>query len=66
MQSKWFGKIGLTALVMGVALGSGTVAGCASERDPINRTQPGIVDKGFFLGESIDDFKDDPEFRTKS
>ncbi len=66
MQAKWLRKMGLTALVTGVVLGSGTVSGCASERDAINRTQPGIVDKTFFLGESFEDFRDDPEFRTKS
>ena len=66
MQSKWFGRTSLVALVAAVAGGSGGVAGCASERDPINRTQPGVVDKSFFVGENLEDFKDDPEFRTKS
>jgi len=66
MQSKWLGRIGLTALVLGVVGGSGTVSGCAAERDPINRVQPGVVDKSFFLGADLEDFRDDPEFRTKS
>src|SRR5262245_24263191 len=66
MQSKWLGRIGLMALVMGAVAGSGTMAGCAAERDPINKTQPGVVDKSFFLGQDLKDFRDDPEFRTKS
>ena len=66
MQSKWFGRTSLVALVFAVAAGSGGLSGCASERDPINRTQPGVVDKSFFVGENLQDFKDDPEFRTKS
>ena len=65
MQSKWLGRTSLVALVFAVA-GSGGVAGCAAERDPINRTQPGVVDKAFFVGENLGDYKDDPEFRTKS
>lgn len=66
MQSMRLGKIGLTILVLGVMGSSGI--GCAEERDPINRTQPNISDKSFFLGADISDsgFADDPEFRTKS
>ena len=66
MQSKWFGRTSLVALVFAVAAGSGGLAGCASEREPINRTQPGVVDKSFFVGQDLQSFKDDPEFRTKS
>ncbi|MDB4941542.1 MAG: hypothetical protein JWP97_1076 [Labilithrix sp.] len=66
MQSKWFRRLGLAALVAGVMGGSGVISGCASERDPIDRVQPGVVDKSFFLGEDLQDFKDDPEFRTRS
>ena len=40
--------------------------GCAEERDPINRVQAGAVPKAFFLGQDLEDYKDDPEFRTKS
>jgi hypothetical protein len=65
MQSKGFGRTGLIGLVMAVTAGSG-LAGCAAERDPIDRTQAGVVDKTFFLGQSLSDYKDDPEFRTKS
>jgi hypothetical protein len=28
--------------------------------------QPGVVPKAFFLGNNLEDYKDDPEFRTKS
>jgi hypothetical protein len=66
MQSKWLGRIGLTALVMGVVGGSSGMVGCAAERDPIDRTQPGVVTKSFFIGANFEDYKDDPEFRTKS
>ena len=66
MQSKWFGRTSLVALVFATAGGSSVVSGCAAERDPINRTQPGVVDKSFFVGENLEDYKDDPEFRTKS
>jgi hypothetical protein len=40
--------------------------GCAEERDPINRVQAGVVPKTFFVGKDLKDFRDDPEFRTKS
>jgi len=66
MESKWMSRIGLAAVVMAIAAGSGGMVGCAAERDPIDRTQPGVVDKTFFLGENFDDYRDDPEFRTKS
>lgn len=65
MQSKWLGRVGLAALLIGVTSSSGLV-GCAAERDPINRVQAGVVDKTFFLGADIADFHDDPEFRTKT
>ena len=37
MESKWLGRIGLAALVIGVVGGSSGMVGCATERDPINR-----------------------------
>jgi hypothetical protein len=64
-MSMWRGRIGFAALVMSVVGGSAAM-GCAGERDPINRVQPGAYDKSFFLGDDLQDFKDDPEFRTKS
>ena len=66
MQPKWLSRIGLSGLVLALAGGSSGVAGCAAERDPIDRTQPGAVSKAFFVGENFEDFRDDPEFRTKS
>ena len=38
------------------------VAGCAQEREPIDRTQPNALRKSFFVGEDLLDPKDDPEF----
>jgi len=35
---------------------------CAEERAPINTTQPGILDKEFFVGTDLNDPSDDPEF----
>jgi hypothetical protein len=57
---------GLWALVGSVYVGAGAGgAGCAEERDPIDRTQAGVLEKSFFVGD-LEDFRDDPEFRTKS
>ena len=66
MEPKWIGRTGLVVVVLAVMGGTGMVAGCAAERDPIDRTDPGVVDKTFFVGENLEDFHDDPEFRTKS
>jgi hypothetical protein len=41
-------------------------AGCAEERDPINRVQPNALPKSFFLGQDLTSPSDDPEFRMKS
>jgi hypothetical protein len=61
----WMGRIGLFGLVGACIFGS-SIAGCAGERDPINRVQQGVVPKSFFLGQNLEDHRDDPEFRTKS
>ncbi len=63
MRSKWLTRGAFAGLVMGVL---GSSVGCAEERDPINRVQPGVVPKAFFIGADFKDFRDDPEFRTKS
>ncbi|HVJ92728.1 MAG TPA: zinc-dependent metalloprotease [Labilithrix sp.] len=63
MESKWLTRGAFAALIMGVL---GSPVGCAAERDPINRVQAGVVPKTFFLGPNLQDFRDDPEFRTKS
>src|SRR5262249_40977970 len=44
-----------------LALG-GLSIGCAEERDPVNRVQPNVLDKHFFVGQSLQDPADDPEF----
>jgi hypothetical protein len=38
------------------------LSGCASERAPINRVQPEALQKSFFVGASLTDDSDDPEF----
>jgi hypothetical protein len=38
------------------------LSGCASERAPINRVQPEALQKSFFVGESLTDDADDPQF----
>lgn len=38
------------------------LSGCASERAPINRVQPEALQKSFFVGASLTDDADDPEF----
>jgi hypothetical protein len=40
-------------------------AGCAEQRDPINRVQANALDKGFFVG-ALDTPDDDPTFFTRS
>jgi hypothetical protein len=63
MQPKWLTRGAFAALIMSVV---GSSSGCAEERDPINRVQAGAIPKSFFLGASLEDHRDDPEFRTKS
>lgn len=66
MQSKWLGRIGLTALVMGVVGSSSGMVGCAAERDPINRVQLNAIPKSFLVGDNYTDASDDPEFYARS
>lgn len=66
MRSTWLGKGAFMALVLSVTGSSGLIAGCAEERDPINRVQSGALPKSFFLGPDLEDHRDDPEFRTKT
>ena len=58
----WLARSGLMMLVGSACL----AAGCASERDPINRVQPNALPKTFFLGQDLKSPNDDPEFRMKS
>src|SRR3954454_3226310 len=66
MQSKWLGRIGLTALVMGVVGSSSGMVGCAAERDPIDRVQLNAIPKDFLVGKNYSDASDDPEFYARS
>jgi hypothetical protein len=59
MHSKFFRWVGLIALV---GLFYGTSTGCAQSRDPINRVQADALSKHFFVGASLSDPSDDPEF----
>lgn len=52
----------LMGLLIGVVLGGG----CAQERDPINRVQPNVLNKHFFLGSDLSDSADDPQFFWRS
>jgi hypothetical protein len=53
---RWLGLAALACIAM-----SGPV-GCAQERPPINRVQPLALSKHFFVGPSLSDPSDDPEF----
>ena len=54
-------RFGLLSLAAAAAL----AAGCAQERDPINRVQANALPKAFFLGSDLKSADDDPEFRMK-
>ena len=58
----WLARSGLVLLAASACL----AAGCAEERDPINRVQPNALPKTFFLGQDLKSASDDPEFRMKS
>jgi hypothetical protein len=58
----WLARSGLMMLAASACL----AAGCATERDPINRVQPNALPKTFFLGQDLKSPNDDPEFRMKS
>lgn len=66
MSSKWCARLGLTALVIGVAGNSAGAIGCAGERDPIDRVQANAIPKSFFVGQKLNDASDDPEFYARS
>ena len=52
-------------LAAAVGLGAGGAVGCAQERPPINRVQPNALAKSFFVGASLSDPSDDPEFYSR-
>ena len=66
MQSKWLGRVGLSALVLGCVGSSGGMVGCASERDPISRVQLNAIPKSFLVGDDYSNPADDPEFYARS
>ncbi|MBV9945671.1 MAG: hypothetical protein JOZ69_02360, partial [Myxococcales bacterium] len=59
MRSPLFRWVGVATLVWVVGALS---VGCAQSRDPINRVQASALDKHFFVGASLSDPRDDPEF----
>ncbi|CAN5472271.1 hypothetical protein BH09MYX1_BH09MYX1_11720 [soil metagenome] len=63
MQPKWKARLGLLGLAGAVMWAS---AGCAQERDAINRVQYNAMDKGFFVGANLSDTSDDPEFYMRN
>ncbi|MGH7280142.1 MAG: hypothetical protein ACRELY_01340, partial [Polyangiaceae bacterium] len=63
MQAKWMRRLGLVALTSAVGWSS---IGCAQERDPINQVQADALDKHFFVGASLSDATDDPEFYMRN
>lgn len=51
---------------IGVLLGAvAAFAGCAEERDLIDRVQPYALEKSYFVGENLSNAADDPEFWTQ-
>jgi hypothetical protein len=58
----WLARSGLLLLAASASL----AAGCAEERDPINRVQPNALPKTFFLGPDLKSASDDPAFRMKT
>ncbi len=57
----WRGSTLTVALGLLVA-----AAGCGQERDPVNRVQPDVFDKTFFVGDNLQDSSDDPEFYSQA
>ena len=52
-------------VALGLLLGL-AATGCAQEREPIDRVQPNVLKKTFFLGPDIHDSSDDPEFLSRA
>ncbi len=63
MRSKWIRRLGIAAITGTVGWAS---VGCAQERDPINQVQADALDKHFFVGASLSDNTDDPEFYMRN
>jgi hypothetical protein len=58
----WLRTAAFSTLLGALALG----AGCAQERDPINKVQPNVLNKHFFLGADLSNSADDPQFFWRS
>jgi hypothetical protein len=65
MHSKWTRRLGLVILMMMVAWAS-VGLGCAQERGAINQVQANALSKHFFVGPSLTDSSDDPEFYMRN
>ena len=63
MRSKWIRRLGIAAITGTVGYAS---VGCAQERDPINQVQADALSKHFFVGASLSDNTDDPEFYMRN
>ncbi|WP_434042014.1 MULTISPECIES: hypothetical protein [Sorangium] len=50
------------AVLLGTVATTVVGAGCAQERDDINRVQRDVLPKSFFVGDQLEDISDDPEF----
>jgi hypothetical protein len=59
-RTSWWSNGGTVALA--AALAAGVLAGCAEEREPVDRVQPYALPKSFFVGEDFTSTADDPEF----
>ncbi|MEB2312757.1 MAG: hypothetical protein OZ921_10725 [Sorangiineae bacterium] len=57
MKSNWLQRFALAGALLTVG-----IVGCAEERAPINQVQADALDKHFFVGKSISDDADNPEF----
>lgn len=58
-------SLALSVAIVG-AVGIAGTAGCAEERDPINRVQADALSKAFFVGNDFQSLDDDPEFYTRA
>jgi hypothetical protein len=65
MQSKWTRRLGLFGIVILVVWAS-TGLGCAEERGAIDQVQANALSKHFFVGASLSDPSDDPEFYMRN
>ncbi len=62
---RWMWKRALLVGALGLATGSAG-AGCAEERPAVNKVQANALAKSFFVGASLQDSADDPEFWTRT